>query len=126
RGQGRRDSTVVRAVVRGAGAGVRRSERSGERGVAAVAIAARQQAARGARDAAEGHLSRAPDAGMTALTAQKINDDLLRPLLQTSWRFYLLVSVLGAIVIAGLATWIYQMWMGFGITGINMPIYWAF
>ena len=41
------------------GAGVRRSQRSGERSVAAVALAARQQAARRSRHAAEGHLSRA-------------------------------------------------------------------
>ena len=27
---------------------------------------------------------------------QRINSDLLRPLLQTSWRFYLLVAFFGA------------------------------
>src|SRR5262249_16673932 len=26
----------------------------------------------------------------------------------------------------GLGTWFYQMYMGFGMTGINMPVYWAF
>ena len=63
---------------------------------------------------------------MSEASARKMSDDLLRPLLQTSWRFYLLVAFLGSIVVMGLATWIYQMWMGFGMTGINMPIYWAF
>jgi molybdopterin-containing oxidoreductase family membrane subunit len=63
---------------------------------------------------------------MSDAAARKISDDLLRPLLHTSWRFYLLVVVLGSIVLAGLATWMYQMWRGFGLTGINMPIYWAF
>src|SRR5262245_28640931 len=58
---------------------------------------------------------------MTAMT-----NDLLRPLLETSWRFWLLVVVLGAIVATGLSTWAYQMYHGFGMTGINMPIYWAF
>jgi molybdopterin-containing oxidoreductase family membrane subunit len=53
-------------------------------------------------------------------------DDLMRPLVRTSWRFYLLVSVLAAVVAAGLGTWAYQMYWGFGLTGINMPVYWAF
>ena len=55
-----------------------------------------------------------------------INEDLLRPLLETSWRFWLLVVVLGGIVATGLGTWAYQMYRGFGMTGINNPIYWAF
>jgi molybdopterin-containing oxidoreductase family membrane subunit len=63
---------------------------------------------------------------MSEAAARKMSDDLLRPLLQTSWRFYLLVAFLGSIVLMGLVTWFYQMWMGFGMTGINMPIYWAF
>ena len=63
---------------------------------------------------------------MSEATARKMSDDLLRPLLQTSWRFYLLVAFLGAIVLTGLCTWAYQVYMGFGMTGINMPIYWAF
>jgi Ni/Fe-hydrogenase subunit HybB-like protein len=58
--------------------------------------------------------------------ATRISDDLLRPLLQTTWRFYVLVAGLGAVVAAGLGTWFYQMYRGFGMTGINMPIYWAF
>jgi molybdopterin-containing oxidoreductase family membrane subunit len=63
---------------------------------------------------------------MSGPAARKISDDLLRPLLRTSWRFYLLVAVLGSIVLTGLCTWFYQMWMGFGITGINNPVFWAF
>src|SRR6266581_3096977 len=57
---------------------------------------------------------------------RNISDDLLRPLLHTSWRFYTLVVCLGAIVAAGLGTWVYQMWNGFGLTGIRWPIFWAF
>src|ERR1041385_5265064 len=57
---------------------------------------------------------------------QKINSDLLRPLQRTSWRFYLLVAFLGSIVLIGLVTWAYQMWNGFGVSGINNPIFWAF
>src|SRR3989441_2813854 len=55
-----------------------------------------------------------------------MNEDLLRPLVETSWRFWLLVIVLGGIVATGLVTWAYQMYRGFGMTGINNPIYWAF
>src|SRR5215510_1705531 len=53
-------------------------------------------------------------------------DDLMRPLVRTSWRFYLLVAFLGSIVAMGLGTWAYQMYMGFGMTGINNPVFWAF
>src|ERR671939_1929597 len=63
---------------------------------------------------------------MTEMSAGRINADLLRPLVRTSWRFRLLVAVLGAIVAAGAAAWFYQMYRGFGLTGINWPVYWAF
>ena len=44
----------------------------------------------------------AADAGMSeASVAQARRDDLLRPLLQTSWRFYALVAFLGSIVADG-------------------------
>jgi Ni/Fe-hydrogenase subunit HybB-like protein len=63
---------------------------------------------------------------MNEAYARKLSDDLLRPLLQTSWRFYALVAFLGSIVLTGLCTWAYQVYNGFGITGINNPIFWAF
>ena len=63
---------------------------------------------------------------MSEASARKLSDDLLRPLLETSWRFYVLVVCLGSIVLIGLGTWAYQMYNGFGITGINNPIFWAF
>ena len=63
---------------------------------------------------------------MSEASARKLSDDLLRPLLQTSWRFYVLVAFLGSIVLTGLGTWAYQVYNGFGITGINNPIFWAF
>src|SRR2546426_447505 len=55
-----------------------------------------------------------------------MNEDLLRPLVETSWRFWGLVICLGGLVATGPCTWAYQMYRGFGMTGINMPIYWAF
>jgi len=63
---------------------------------------------------------------MTSAGHRNISDDLLRPLLHTSWRFYTLVVCLGAVVVTGLGTWVYQMWNGFGLTGIRWPIFWAF
>jgi Ni/Fe-hydrogenase subunit HybB-like protein len=63
---------------------------------------------------------------MSDAASRKLTDDLLRPLLETSWRFYALVAVLGGIVLTGLGTWAYQMYNGFGVTGINNPIFWAF
>src|SRR5216117_3484726 len=63
---------------------------------------------------------------MSEAAARRLSDDLLRPLLETSWRFWLLVLFLGSIVATGLGTWMYQMYRGFGMTGINMPVYWAF
>jgi molybdopterin-containing oxidoreductase family membrane subunit len=63
---------------------------------------------------------------MSEASAKKMTEDLLRPLQQTTWRFYVLVAFLGSIVAMGLGTWAYQMFMGFGMTGINNPVYWAF
>ena len=56
----------------------------------------------------------------------RIATDLIRPLMLTSWRFYLLVGIFGGIVFAGLASWFTQMYMGFGISGIRWPVYWGF
>ena len=63
---------------------------------------------------------------MSEASVRRIDDDLLRPLVRTSWRFYLLIGILGAIVATGAAAWFYQMYRGFGLTGINWPVYWAF
>src|SRR4051812_40726065 len=63
---------------------------------------------------------------MTDVSARQLSDDLLRPLLETTWRFYVLVALLGAVVLTGLGTWFYQMYRGFGISGIRWPIFWAF
>jgi Ni/Fe-hydrogenase subunit HybB-like protein len=63
---------------------------------------------------------------MSAASSNKLTADLLRPLLETSWRFYALVAFLAGIVLMGLGTWAYQMFNGFGVTGINNPIFWAF
>src|SRR5881296_3563662 len=56
----------------------------------------------------------------------KINDDLLRPVFQTSRWFYVIVLVLGGIIVAGLGSWMYQMSHGLVVAGIKWPVYWAF
>ncbi|MGE0444123.1 MAG: NrfD/PsrC family molybdoenzyme membrane anchor subunit [Vicinamibacterales bacterium] len=56
----------------------------------------------------------------------RMNADLLRPLLNTSWRFYAVVAILGSVVLAGLGAWLTQMYLGFGISGIRWPVYWGF
>src|SRR5207249_3581351 len=56
----------------------------------------------------------------------KINDDLLRPVFQTSRWFHVIVVLLGVIVLAGLGSWLYQMWFGLVVAGIKWPVYWAF
>ena len=63
---------------------------------------------------------------MNEATARRINGDLLRPLLDTSWRFWALVVFLGAVVLTGLGAWLYQMYFGFGVSGVRWPVFWAF
>src|SRR5687767_13416428 len=57
---------------------------------------------------------------------QQINRDLLHPLTHTSWRFYALVALPAAMVVAGLVSWVSQMTFGFGISGIRWPVFWGF
>jgi len=59
-------------------------------------------------------------------TASDINDDLLRPLFHTSARYCVAVVFLGAFVVAAFATFGYQVYSGFGKTGVTRPVFWAF
>src|SRR5947207_7484635 len=63
---------------------------------------------------------------MNSASEQKINADLLRPLLRTSVWFYLLVAFLGIIILMGAGAWFYQMSNGLAVAGIKWPIFWAF
>ena len=58
--------------------------------------------------------------------AREMNSALLRPLMRTSWRFYVLVAIFGSVVVAGLLSWLSQMYFGFGVSGIRWPVYWGF
>jgi molybdopterin-containing oxidoreductase family membrane subunit len=59
-------------------------------------------------------------------SSKQITADLLRPLMQTSWRFYLLVLIFGGIVALAITAWAAQTYNGFGVTGIRWPVYWGF
>lgn len=59
-------------------------------------------------------------------TPEKIQGDLLRSVLETSWRFPFAVAALGIFVAAGFSAWIYQVYTGIGVAGINRPVFWGF
>ncbi len=63
---------------------------------------------------------------MDVATERKINDDLLRPLRQTSVWFFVLVALLGSIILTGAGAWLYQLSNGLAVAGIRWPIFWAF
>jgi Ni/Fe-hydrogenase subunit HybB-like protein len=58
--------------------------------------------------------------------AGRIAADLIRPLMHTSWRFYLLVLIFGGAVVSGVTAWMSQAYYGYGVTGIRWPVYWGF
>jgi Ni/Fe-hydrogenase subunit HybB-like protein len=61
-----------------------------------------------------------------ALSMERVRHDLLRPLFQTSWKFYAVVAALAGVVLAALTAWLVQITLGFGLTGIAWPVYWGF
>jgi molybdopterin-containing oxidoreductase family membrane subunit len=63
---------------------------------------------------------------MNPVADSRLSADLLRPVLQTTAKFYVAIALLGGVVLCGVATWGYQMYYGFGVTGYNWPVYWAF
>ena len=62
---------------------------------------------------------------MTRKTDSTLTRDLLRPVLETSPKFYVTVIVLALIVAAGFGTWFYQIYWGMGVTGDNWPVFWG-
>jgi Ni/Fe-hydrogenase subunit HybB-like protein len=55
----------------------------------------------------------------------KINHDLLAPLQNTPWTYFLLVGGLSVVVATGAGAWIYQIETGIGQTNLHPPIFWA-
>jgi len=59
-------------------------------------------------------------------TPEQINQDLLRPLYHTTWRFYASAAFLSALVLAAFFAWGYQIYNGIGVSGLDRPVFWAF
>jgi Ni/Fe-hydrogenase subunit HybB-like protein len=57
---------------------------------------------------------------------EEINQAVLQPMFQTGFWFWIIVAVLVVIVAWGIYAWIYQINWGFGVAGINRPVYWGF
>ena len=56
---------------------------------------------------------------------EKEDIPILKPILYTSKRFYLVVFILSVIILIGVYAWILQLKSGLGITGLNQPIFWG-
>src|ERR1700692_457893 len=59
-------------------------------------------------------------------TAEQIEQDLLRPLFHSSWKYWVAVALATSLVLAGVAAFSYQLYNGIGVWGLNSPVYWAF
>lgn len=53
------------------------------------------------------------------------HEALLKPIEQTSWRFYLLVASLLTVIGVGVFAYSQQLRTGMAVTGMNRPIYWG-
>ncbi len=63
---------------------------------------------------------------MPVPSVEQLNEDILRPLVRTSWRYYLAVGILGSIVLAAVAAFLHQVYSGIGVSGLNEPVFWGF
>jgi Ni/Fe-hydrogenase subunit HybB-like protein len=59
------------------------------------------------------------------LSDERINRDILRPIVHTDWRFYLVVGVLGLIVLWAFFAFGWQIYWGLGVNGYPHSIFWA-
>jgi Ni/Fe-hydrogenase subunit HybB-like protein len=59
-------------------------------------------------------------------TAEQIQQDLLRPVMQTPRRAIPAMVGLALLVLAGFSAWMYQVYAGIGVAGINRPVFWGF
>src|SRR3990172_3942088 len=56
---------------------------------------------------------------------REINQAVLQPMIQTRRGYWILVTILGAVVAWGLYAWGYLVYWGIGVTGKNRPVYWT-
>jgi Ni/Fe-hydrogenase subunit HybB-like protein len=54
-----------------------------------------------------------------------VNRVVLKTLTSPGRSYWAGVAFLAAIVAAGLTTWMYQVWIGLGVTGLRQPVMWA-
>ena len=59
-------------------------------------------------------------------TNAKIDKDLLRPVMNTGRGWYITVALSGAVFLAAIGAFGYQLSRGIGVWGINRPVMWAF
>src|SRR6201994_1743021 len=59
-------------------------------------------------------------------TAEQIERDLLRPLFQSSGKYWIAVAIATSLLLAGVAAFGYQLYSGIGVWGLNSPVFWAF
>ena len=59
-------------------------------------------------------------------TVEQMNQELLRPVMRTTWRFWATVAALGSVIAAAGVALGYQVWNGIGVWGIDRPVFWAF
>jgi Ni/Fe-hydrogenase subunit HybB-like protein len=59
-------------------------------------------------------------------TAEKIKQDLLRPIFHSSARYWIAVALATSLFLAGVAAFSYQLHAGIGVWGLNSPVFWAF
>ena len=60
------------------------------------------------------------------MTPEKMQQDLLRPIFHTGAGYFVAVALASALVLAGVAAFLYQIYHGIGVWGLNSPVYWAF
>jgi Ni/Fe-hydrogenase subunit HybB-like protein len=59
-------------------------------------------------------------------TPEQIQQDLLRPMFHSSARYWVAVALASCLVLAGACTFLYQVYTGIGIWGLDSPVFWAF
>jgi Ni/Fe-hydrogenase subunit HybB-like protein len=60
------------------------------------------------------------------MTAEQIEQDLLRPIFESSAKYWIAVALATSLVLAGVCAFLYQVYNGIGVWGLNSPIFWAF
>ncbi len=58
--------------------------------------------------------------------AEKVTEDLLRPLSAPSATYLGVAAILAMVVLAAICGFSYQLYNGFGVTGIRRPVFWGF